>query len=384
MDAGFLSPAPIAGQAVAVVISAYNAARTEPLVLGTDYDFYCYAQDDVCLGCQMANAVNFSAVLATRTPTRTLDITPPQLRVMRREAIAHDRIFLALRVDEGARIWCTAWTKQPANFSVNYEAQIKAESYRCQDDRSTPCGGFWIYDLDDLEDSADDGVGNQSDYDHPALWKSGADVNIILTGLTEATTYNHIYCFAEDDEVDGIGSMPNGMPLLSGPMNDSNVEAVRHAIGPVTTLDETPPTFTRLQLQDPTARDDRLVVTFALNEPGTAYCRAVRSDSGETAVDVPINRVIGANWSLAYNGSYTSATLEITGLENVVPSLTVRNDEVGPISQGTQYDVYCWARDNAVDNYGWDRPNNQNQTYASTDAGNPMAPNGGVTAMSGF
>ena len=35
-------------------------------------------------------------------------------------------------------------------------------------------------------------------------------------------------------------------------------------------------------LQDPSDANDRLVVTFALNEAGTAYCRFTRSDSGET------------------------------------------------------------------------------------------------------
>ena len=58
-----------------------------------------------------------------------------------------------------------------------------------------------------------------------------------------------------------------------------------------TTLDETPPRFTKLLIQtldselvqrcgfkttvdlrNPTHTNDRIVVIFALNEPGTAYC----------------------------------------------------------------------------------------------------------------
>ena len=51
-------------------------------------------------------------------------------------------------------------------------------------------------------------------------------------------------------------------------------------------MDETPPSFTELLIQDPTAWNDRIEVTFALNEPGTAYCRATRSDSGEVEEDM--------------------------------------------------------------------------------------------------
>ena len=37
-------------------------------------------------------------------------------------------------------------------------------------------------------------------------WKQAAafQVQLALFGLTEATVYDHIYCFAEDDEIDGF------------------------------------------------------------------------------------------------------------------------------------------------------------------------------------
>ena len=38
--------------------------------------------------------------------------------------------------------------------------------------------------------------------------------------------------------------------------------------------------------QDPTRLNYAISVTFALNEPGTAYCRATRADSGEVAADM--------------------------------------------------------------------------------------------------
>lgn len=63
---------------------------------------------------------------------------------------------------------------------------------------------------------------------------------------------------------------------------------------------EAPPTFTLLQIEDPTEANDRIIVTFALNEPGTAYCRPTRSDSGETAADMHINRILTASWSSTF------------------------------------------------------------------------------------
>lgn len=59
----------------------------------------------------------------------------------------------------------------------------------------------------------------------------------------------------------------------------------------------------RLQIADPTAADTNIRVTFELNEAGTAYCRATRHDSGETAGDMPIARIISANWRPAGGGT---------------------------------------------------------------------------------
>ena len=48
---------------------------------------------------------------------------------------------------------------------------------------------------------------------------------------------------------------------------------------------------------DPTAANNKLIVTFTLNEPGTTYCRVTRTSSGETSADMPINRILTADWS---------------------------------------------------------------------------------------
>ena len=112
----------------------------------------------------------------------------------------------------------------------------------CKDSWDRDCGTFWVFDLDDLEDSLWivqrdvheapwkivkednwdqlpkfndhsllsalqdtilDGMSSESDYWHYQTWRKNEDVTIVLGGLIEQTEYSHIYCFAEDDEPDG-------------------------------------------------------------------------------------------------------------------------------------------------------------------------------------
>merc|ERR1740121_2094950 len=74
-----------------------------------------------------------------------------------------------------------------------------------------------------------------------------------------------------------------------------NMHTIQQETGTIQTLDESPPSFTRLALEDPTVFNDRLIVTFQLNEAGTAYCRTTRSDSGETRLH--INSIQSADFS---------------------------------------------------------------------------------------
>ena len=150
---------------------------------------------------------------------------------------------------------------------------------------------------------------------------------------------------------------------------------LKDAIGLLVTLDESPPIFTRLQIQDPTASNDRINITLALNEPGTAYCRATRSDSGETAADMTINRILAAGWSAEYIGSDVS--IEMYKLENVDPKLTSRDDVDVFFEEQTQYDVYCWAQDSAKDSKGLARPNYMSHTYVTTEVNSSSSPQGG-------
>lgn len=129
----------------------------------------------------------------------------------------------------------------------------------CKDSWGRDCGTFWIFDLDDLEDchgtlwrirmahelkwktskleqlewwvwtcvnpvakryedvegrggmlnfvlqdTVLDGMSSEADYWHFQTWRQNQDVTVVLSGLTEQTEYSYIYCFAEDDEPDGL------------------------------------------------------------------------------------------------------------------------------------------------------------------------------------
>ena len=53
----------------------------------------------------------------------------------------------------------------------------------CQDSSGNECGSFWVYDLDDLEDTTADGVATPADFD--TSWKYQQDVSILLLNLEE-------------------------------------------------------------------------------------------------------------------------------------------------------------------------------------------------------
>lgn len=122
-------------------------------------------------------------------------------------------------------------------------------------------------------------------------------------------------------------------------------------------------------------------------EAGTVYCRPTRIDSGDTANDMTINRVFAAGWSAVYDG-INPQTLEMTGTQNVASHFLDPLVEVGiffetlqgskedstlrevelllrnfdfDTCQAQQYDIYCWARDNAVDPDGFSISNVMSQ-----------------------
>ncbi|CAJ1388164.1 unnamed protein product [Effrenium voratum] len=278
-------------------------------------------------------------------------------------------------------VWCAAWATDPGLTSANYQTPgggrgtlIKAQAANCQD-------------VDDIDDGAADGVTSQAEYDSSDNWKYNQDFDIIISGLAEETDYPYIYCYAEDDarlqdEPDGLGTTPNVMIFddvvpglhtsrtLAGP---DNVHTIWASTGTVQTLDESPPEFTTLAIKDPSDFNDRLVVTFALNEAGTAYCRATRSDSGET--DLRINRILSANYYATVAAASIQGTITIDKLES---------SDTQSLYEASQYDVYCWAMDSAVNTQGLPRPNYMTQDYVNTPVGTTLAhaqtsPSGGKT-----
>eukprot|EP00434_Breviolum_minutum_P021433 symbB.v1.2.018913.t1/scaffold1524.1/size149785/2 len=133
---------------------------------------YCYATDDLCVGCRNPNGVTFSTVVSTKLGIRTKDYTMPELRFVATESIANDKIIITVQVDEGAMIWCAAWSTDPAfTDSTDAENQIKSQQTNCEDGRGNQCGTFWVYDLDDIEDADADGVTSRTDYDDIYKWK---------------------------------------------------------------------------------------------------------------------------------------------------------------------------------------------------------------------
>jgi len=369
---------------VTVLLTGYdrpnNAQNSyvSPLVLGTNYDVYCYADDDLCAGCKVTNGVSFATVTAATIPIRTLDTTMPSMRFVARESIAQDEILITLQVDEGSKVWCAAWATDPSLTASDYEAEIKGKEANCRDSQGRQCGTWWIYDLDDIIDSVSDGVADVNDYGLVTNWKYNQDVDIIVNGLTEETDYPFIYCYAEDDEDTplttsanrGVGGTPNKMHYDSAAnAGPQNVHTMKTEIGTVQTLDESPPSFTRLALKDPSAVNDRLVVTFQLNEAGTAYCRTTRSDSGETTLR--INQILTANYFAEVTNPTQTAYVTIDKLDY---------RDTATLYEAARYDIYCWAKDSAVDTQGMTRPNYMIQDYVETFIGSTTTtPLGGLT-----
>lgn len=113
----------------------------------------------------------------------------------------------------------------------------------------------------------------------------------------------------------------------------AEMEVVRDSIGQIITRDIDPPTFAVLGARG--VSENMLTVTLQLNEPGTAYCRATRSDSGSSHLH--FGHIAQAGFGAVNDASRTSS-IDIDKLAN-------RTDEPTLI-MGTAYDIYCWAKDN--------------------------------------
>ena len=225
---------------------------------------------------------------------------------------------------------------------------------------------------------------------HVAFRDYDIEVNRIIqkdtlssTALFHENRYK-IFCFAEDDwkiQADSASSKSISFASPTGPnkVTLSHVTAVKDVVGVQTTLDDTPPCFTHLSIEEPTAANNKIVVTFTLNEAGTVYCRATRIDTGETAADMPINRIRTANWFATYTDAQccvSTQTIEMTSIDKTAEFDSV---EYSPFLEAYQYDVYCWATDDAVNTFGNARPNYMTQDYVGTSVNQKNTPVGGLT-----
>merc|ERR1719487_751987 len=116
----------------------------------------------------MAQAVNCGTL-------RTLDQTPPQVTVVEVQSPSKDRLQITLKVDEGARVWCAAWTTatKPTAFlnlatldAATAESEVRfALNGGCEDAAGTACGYFWVVDDADIYDlESTDGVTSLATY----------------------------------------------------------------------------------------------------------------------------------------------------------------------------------------------------------------------------
>jgi len=360
-----------------------------PFYEQTQYHVYCWAKDSALdsAGLPRPNYMSQPYVDAdvgsplspsggTTPNVWVVDSTPPTMIFVQAESVNHETIQLTLQLNEPGTLWCAA-----------AELDTSAVNKNCKESgvQDSSLGAYCYWEMY-IKGSKMENTVFRAD-----VHESFRDVDIEVNAIWEKDTIGHaalnhehpykIFCFAEDNWKLRTDSAARNSPnYIAGEPNKSPwsaVTAFKEGIGMQTTLDETPPSFTQLAIQDPTAYNTKIIVTFSLNEAGTAYCRVTRTDSGESAADVPINRILTANWSAAYSSG--TATIEMTNLENVSPELTVRDDDMAALTEATQYDVYCWAQDDAEDSFGIPRLNYMLQDYVSANIVSPTAPQGGRT-----
>merc|ERR1719271_1892509 len=315
--------------------------ETAPFYEQIQYHVYCWAKDSAVDSAGLARP-NYMAqgyvdanVYAPTAPRGgmtanvwVLDSTPPTIIFVQAESVNHETLQVTLQLNEPGTLWCAA-----AELDTPVIAPQNCKESELQDSSTSAYCYYETY----IKGSTSQNTVFRADV-HEAY----RDVDIEVNAIWERDTYGSstlirehpykVFCFAEDDfklqtqltpakslNYDSANANPNKTPLHA-------VTDFKIAIGTQTTLDDTPPSFTMLKMQEPTAYDTKIIVTFSLNEAGTAYCRATRTDSGETAADMPINRILTASWSAAFSSG--TATIEMTNLENVIPSLTVRDDDV--------------------------------------------------------
>jgi hypothetical protein len=309
--------------------SAQCTVTMQGLQPKTMYDIWCYTEDDNVYP-QRPNGRKFSA--AQKVTASTLDRTPPILTIVSAESPIKTDIRVKIKMEEPGTVWCNSFQTGNSYGPITFAAIV--------------AGNFKSY------------VGM------PATYTPGGSINtnveVTVTGLVEEQQYD-TYCTARDDS-----TLPSANQLT-----DATTISTQPAIGNIITLDQTPPTFTKLGAKGLT--ENTIMVTFQCNEACRTYCRVTRSDSGETSLS--INRILKADFYSDWAVGGADQTIQLSRLED--------DASLQLLERGTLYDTYCWARDEAVLHscHAKDagaqcetffKPNFQAQTYVdSAFGGNP-------------
>jgi hypothetical protein len=304
----------------------------------TVYDIWCYAEDDNVYP-QKPNGQKFTGGASGQVTTlTTLDTTPPILTIVSAESPISTDIRIKVKMEEPGTVWCYSWPTGTSYGTVSYDAVVAFNYKSYVGTGQTPGGPI------------------------------NTNVEVVVSNLIAETQYD-TYCTARDQS-----TLPSVNKLTA-----ATTQSTKPAIGQITTLDQSPPTFTKLGATG--TLETQIQVTFQCNEACRAYCRVTRSDSGESTLS--INRILKSDFYADWSSG--DQTIDINRLED--------DSSLPQLERGTLYDTYCWIRDEAKQHscyaYGagatcetFPKPNYQGQVYVDTAYGDAppatsLSPNGG-------
>ncbi|CAE8662376.1 unnamed protein product, partial [Polarella glacialis] len=304
-----------------------NRADEAALLLGTSYDIYCWAKDSaqtddctpsgVTSACGKTDAPNYmvqSYVEARFSSTvnppstasgvsgglvdmvRTWDSTVPVLIFVEAEARTETSMTITLQLDEPGTAYCRAYpTVDPGLQNLS-------------DILAAPGGPF------SFELISDNPMRPYSAF-------ANRNFEITVSGLSREELY-FVYCAAEDDE------LADGCPqrdVADDPSCSSNLAtAVLVEDTGRYTLDLTSPVISVLDATS--LSQDSLTISVNMDEAGTAWCAAVLDRQSAPTT----NQIVAA------------------GFRSIGPEAGIVNVTISNLVRDTEYDVYCFARDDGT------------------------------------
>jgi hypothetical protein len=284
---------------------------------GTLYDTYCWARDeavqhschakDAGALCETFFKPNFQGQVYVDTAfagtppatklnpsggkllhVRTPDVTPPNVVFIEAESTEETSITVTLQLDEPGTAYCKAYTStQAASPALFTDLTTGAQLYK-----NTVTNWNNIY----------------------------KNFEVKVADLTKETKY-YVYCVAEDDEL-----MEGATTILPQPTSNNRATPMLTESTGRFTLDLTPPIINIRSIKSMSEKTS--TITLQLDEPGTAWCKAVRD-----RFDSPtINQIIAASFYAVTTLANTDFTVQVQNLE-----------------RDTEYDVYCHARDRGTE-----------------------------------